>query len=168
MTPTTMATCPTSGGGSYQTMMSPGMGSPRCDGGAVAEGTSSQPGRCWYSDQKSMALPAAGKGEPASAKAPVTSSTHCRLPFLPIYPAARPTGTGTSPELQHRLWHARIVPGIRVAVEMGRDGERRLCYAAAVSGCRVAGDSSRRRRRCGRCEMLAVLVAVPGTQTPPL
>ena len=28
-------------------MMSPGMGNPRCDGGAVAEGTSSQPGRCW-------------------------------------------------------------------------------------------------------------------------
>src|SRR5215471_18523761 len=80
LTPTTMATCPTNGGGSYQTMMSPGMGNPRCVGGARAEGTSSQPERFWYSDQKSMALPTAGKGDPASAKAPVTSSTHCRLP----------------------------------------------------------------------------------------
>src|SRR6266700_1004165 len=77
VTPTTIATCPTNGGGSYQTMMSPGVGSPRCDGGARAEGTSSQPGRCWYSGQKSMALPAAGNCEPSSAKAPVTSSTHC-------------------------------------------------------------------------------------------
>src|SRR5260370_34017754 len=66
LTPTTIATCPTSGGGSYQTMMSPGIGTPRSDGCAMAEGTSIQPRRCWESEQKSMALPAAGTGEPAS------------------------------------------------------------------------------------------------------
>lgn len=100
LTPTTIATCPTNGGGSYQTMMSPGMGKPRCDGGTVAEGTSSQPALFWYSDQKSMALPATGKGDPASAKAPVTSKTHCRFPSCQSIQQPEPRGQTLAQKLR--------------------------------------------------------------------
>ena len=39
-----------------------------------------------------MALPAAGKGEPASANAPVTSKTHCRLPSCQSIQQPEPPG----------------------------------------------------------------------------
>ena len=115
-----------------------------------------------------MALPAAGKGEPASAKAPVTSSTHCKLPSCQSTQQPEPLGQALAQKLQHRRWHARIVPGVRVAVEMGRDGERRH----VLHCCRFRMPGSRRllpkKTTVGVVEMLAVLVAVPGTQTPPL
>ena len=53
--------------------------------------------------------------------------------FLPICPASRPRGTGSGPELRHWLWHARIIPGIRVPREMGCNGERRHGHITALS-----------------------------------
>ena len=65
-----------------------------------------------------------------------------------------PLGQALAQNCSTGCWHAGIVPGVRVAVEMGRDGERCHGYAAAVTGCRVAGDTFRRRRSCRRWRCL--------------